>query len=51
LWALPALLLAVAHVPLVMVQRNAQVACAAVVCASVVVLLARHDRFEWGWMR
>jgi hypothetical protein len=51
LWALPALLLAATHVPLLIVQRNAQLACAAVLCASAVVLLARRDRFEWGWMR
>jgi hypothetical protein len=50
-WALPVLLLASAHVPLLIVQRNAQFACAAVLCACAVVLLARHDRFEWGWMR
>jgi hypothetical protein len=50
-WALPVLLLAGAHVPLVIVQRDAQFACAAVLCASAVVLLARHDRFEWGWTR
>jgi hypothetical protein len=49
LWALPALLLAAAHLPLAIVQPNAQFACAAVLCAAVVVLLARHDRFEWGW--
>jgi len=51
LWALPVLVLAAAHVPLVIVQRNAQVACAAVLCACAAVLLARRDRFEWGWMR
>jgi hypothetical protein len=51
LWALPALLLAAAHVPLAIVQPDAQFACAAVLCASAVVLLARHDRFEWGRMR
>ena len=51
LWAVPALMLAAAHVPLVIVQQNAQFACAAVVCVSAVVLLARHDRFELGWMR
>jgi hypothetical protein len=50
-WALPALLLASAHVPLVIVQRDAQFACAAVLCAAALVLLARHDRFEWGWTR
>jgi hypothetical protein len=51
LWALPALLLAATHVPLLIVQRNAQFACAAVLCASAAVVLARRDRFEWGWMR
>ncbi|MGF7235218.1 MAG: zf-HC2 domain-containing protein [Frankia sp.] len=51
LWALPVLLLAGSHVPLVIVQRNAQFVCAAVLCASAVVMLARHDRFEWGWAR
>ena len=49
LWTLPVLLLAAAHVPLAIVQPNAQFAWAAVLCAAVVVLLARHDRFEWGW--
>ncbi len=51
LWALPALVLAAAHIPLLIVQRNAQFTCAAVLCASAVVLLTRHDRFELGWMR
>ena len=51
LWALPVLLLAAAHVPLLIVQRNAQFACAAVLCASALVLLARHDRFDLGWTR
>jgi hypothetical protein len=51
LWAMPALALATAHVPLLIVQRNAQFACAAVLCASVVVLSLRRDRFELGWMR
>jgi hypothetical protein len=50
-WTLPALLLAATHVPLLIVQRNAQFACVAVLCACAVVLLARHDRFELGWMR
>ncbi len=50
-WALPALLLTVSHVPLLIVQRNAQFACAAVLCASAVVVLARRRRFEWGWVR
>lgn len=51
LWAVPVLLLVSAHVPLLIVRQNAQFACAAVLCACVVVLLARHDRFEWGWMK
>jgi len=51
LWAVPVLLLAAAHIPLLAVQRNAQFACAAVLCACAMVLLARHDRFEWGWAR
>jgi hypothetical protein len=48
MWALPALLLAANHVPLQIVQPDAQFACAAVLCASAVVLLARRDHFEWG---
>jgi hypothetical protein len=48
MWALPALLLAASHVPLQIVQPDAQFACAAVLCASAVVLLARRDHFEWG---
>jgi len=51
LWALPALLLAVTHLPLAIVQLNAQFVCAAVFFTSVVVLYLRHDRFEWGWTR
>jgi hypothetical protein len=51
LWAVPVLLLAATHVPLVIVQRNAQSACAVVLCACVVVLFARRGRFELGWMR
>jgi hypothetical protein len=51
LWAVPVLLLTAVHGPLPIVQANAQFACAAVLCACAVVLLARHDRFEWGWMR
>jgi hypothetical protein len=51
LWALPALLLAAAHIPLLIVQRNAQLACAALLCASALVLLARRDRFDMGWSR
>jgi hypothetical protein len=51
LWAAPAAWLASDHVPLLIVAPNAQFACAAVLCACAGVLLARHDRFEWGWMR
>jgi hypothetical protein len=50
-WAVPVLLLAATHVPLVIVQWNAQSACAVVLCACVVVLFARRGRFELGWMR
>jgi hypothetical protein len=49
LWALPALLLAVSHVPLAIVQSHAQSACAAVIIASAVVLFVRRNRFELGW--
>ena len=51
LWVLPVLLLTMTHVPLAHVALPAQAACAAVLCASAVVLLARRDRFELGWMR
>jgi len=51
LWAVPVLLLAATHVPLVIVQWHAQSACAAVLIASAVVLFLRRDRFELGWMR
>jgi hypothetical protein len=51
LWALPVLLLAATHVPLLIVQRNAQVACAVLLCASAVALFLRRDRFELGWLR
>jgi hypothetical protein len=51
LWVLPVLLLAAAHGPLLIVQWHAQFACAAALCACAVVLLARRDRFELGWMR
>ncbi|HEY6311124.1 MAG TPA: hypothetical protein VIY52_10010 [Streptosporangiaceae bacterium] len=50
-WALPALLLAATHVPLLIVQRDAQFTCAAVSLAAAAVLLARRDRLELGWMR
>jgi hypothetical protein len=33
------------------VQRNAQFACAAVLCASAVVLFLRYDRFDIGWTK
>jgi hypothetical protein len=50
MWALPALLLAATDVPLRIVQSTAQIACAALLCISAVVLLLRHDRFDLGWM-
>jgi hypothetical protein len=51
LWAAPALLLAAAHLPLLVVQPVAQLACAVVLCSCAAVLLARRDRFELGWMK
>jgi hypothetical protein len=51
LWALPALWLAAADVPLLIVAPAAQVACAAVLCACAVLLYLRRDGFELGWMR
>jgi putative zinc finger protein len=51
LWALPVVLLAQGHVPLAVVQRDAQSACATVIIASALVLLIRRDRFELGWTR
>ncbi|HEY1625066.1 MAG TPA: hypothetical protein VGG16_14830 [Streptosporangiaceae bacterium] len=50
-WMVPASLLALAHVPLSIVQPDAQFACAAVLFACVVVLFARHSRFEMGLMK
>jgi hypothetical protein len=51
LWALPALLLAATHVPLMIVQSTAQFVCGTVLLISAVVLYLRHDRFELGWTR
>jgi hypothetical protein len=51
LWAAPVLLLAARKVPLLVVQADAQLACLGVLCACAGVLLARHDRFELGWMK
>jgi hypothetical protein len=51
LWALPVLLLTADHLPLQIVQRNAQLACLALLCASALVLLARRDRLDMGWTR
>jgi hypothetical protein len=51
LWALPVLWLASAHVSLLIVAPDAQVACTAVLCACAVVLYLRRDRVELGWMR
>jgi hypothetical protein len=49
LWALPALILALTDGPLRIVQSTAQLACAALLCISAVVLFLRHDRFDSGW--
>lgn len=49
LWVLPVLLLAARHVPLAIVQHDAQALCAAVIAASAVVLYLRRDRVERGW--
>jgi hypothetical protein len=51
LWVLPVLLLAATHAPLLIVQRNAQFACAVLLCASALALFLRRDRFELGWVR
>jgi hypothetical protein len=50
-WALSALLLAAADTPLVIVQRDAQFACAVVLCVCAALLFLRRDRFDLGWMR
>lgn len=50
-WALSALILAAADVPLLIVQRNAQFASAAVLGVCAVLLFLRRDRFDLGWMR
>jgi hypothetical protein len=51
LWVLPMVFLAASRVPLLIVQQGAQVACAAVLSASLLVLYLRRDRFELGWTR
>jgi Putative zinc-finger len=51
LWALPVLLLASAHVPLLVVAPAAQLGCTVLLCACAVLLYLRRDRFELGWMR
>ncbi len=51
LWVVPVLLLSARDVPLLIVQSDAQLVCAAVLCACAAVLLVRHDRFELGRMR
>ena len=50
-WALPVLLLTVAHLPLTIVQWHGQTAAAMVLIAAATVLFLRHDHFEFGWMR
>jgi Putative zinc-finger len=52
LWALPLLLLAMTHLPMLrIVQWHGQAAWAAVLLAAIAVLLLRRERFEFGWMR
>jgi hypothetical protein len=51
LWVLPALLLAMTHLPLAILQGDAQAVFAATFIASAVVLFLRHDRFELGMAR
>lgn len=51
LWVLPALLLATKHLPLAILQWNAQSAFAAAITISVLVLFMRHDRFELALTR
>jgi hypothetical protein len=51
LWTLPVLLLAVAHLPLTIVEWRGQAASAVALVAAAAVLLLRHDRFEFGWMK
>jgi Putative zinc-finger len=51
LWALPTVFLAASRVPLLIVQHGAQMTCAAVLCASLLVLYLRRGRFELGWTR
>lgn len=50
-WVLPAVVLAAAHLPLVVVGWHGQATAAGVLLTAVAVLLARRDRFELGWMR
>jgi hypothetical protein len=51
LWMVAVLLVATARSPLPIVQHDAQFACAAVLCASAALLLARRHRFDLGWIR
>jgi hypothetical protein len=51
LWALPAMVLTADHLPLLLVERRAQLACLALFVAAALVLLARRNRFDWGWTR
>jgi hypothetical protein len=50
LWTVPVLMMATTHGLLLIVQGNAQLVCAVVLCAAALVLLARRDRFDLGWM-
>jgi hypothetical protein len=51
LWISPTPLLAVIHLPLAIVQWNAQIVFAMASIASAAVLFPRHDRVELGWTR
>jgi hypothetical protein len=51
LWALPGLLLAAAHAPLLIARENAQLASGALLCVSALVLLLRRNRVDMGWTR
>lgn len=49
LWVLPVAMFAMRHLPLAVLQWNAQIACAVAIIASAAVLFLRHDRFDLGW--
>lgn len=49
-WALPVLALAVAHLPLTVIEWQGQAAAAALLLAAASVLILRRDRFDFGWI-